>query len=338
MKTKLLSAADEDIRYAGEIIKNGGLVGMPTETVYGLAANALDRNAVLKIFAAKGRPADNPLIVHISRFEQWEPLVREIPEQAKKLAEKFWPGPLTIILPKSSIVGPETSGGLDTVAVRLPANETARKLIEYSTVPIAAPSANISGKPSPTLARHVMEDMDGKIEAVIDGGDCSVGVESTVITLAGAVPTLLRPGGVTPEMLESVLGEIKIHEAVFAKLEDTASAASPGMKYKHYSPKANVVLLKGSLEKFREYVLKQSDKNILAVVFDGEENLPSIKSLTYGEENDSLSQARNIFSVLRQVDEMGAETAFVRYPQRSGVGLAVYNRLIRAAAFEVIEL
>ncbi|MGN0464662.1 MAG: L-threonylcarbamoyladenylate synthase [Acutalibacteraceae bacterium] len=338
MQTKILSTSDEDIKYAGGVIRSGGLVGFPTETVYGLGANALDGEAVRKIFAAKGRPADNPLIVHISRFEQWQSLVTEIPEKAERLAEKFWPGPLTVILRKKDIVPYTTSGGLDTVAVRMPSDETARRLIDAAGVPIAAPSANTSGKPSPTSAKHVFDDMNGKIEAIIDGGKCGVGVESTVVTLVSDVPTLLRPGGVTPEMLEEVLGEINIDEAVYSKLRDGVKATSPGMKYKHYSPGASVVLLKGEFDKFKEYISSHADENTVALVFDGEENGLGVKAIAYGRQDDSLSQAQKLFAALRAVDELGADKAYVRYPNREGVGLAVYNRLIRAAAFEVIEL
>lgn len=338
MQTKLLSTSESDVLAAGDIIKNGGLVAFPTETVYGLGANALDGEAVKEIFKAKGRPADNPLIVHISKIDQWKPLVTEIPESALKLAKAFWPGPLTVILKKTSLVPEETSGRLDTVAVRMPSDETARRLIDAAGVPIAAPSANTSGKPSPTSARHVFEDMDGKIDAIIDGESCSVGVESTVITLATKAPTLLRPGGITPEMLEGVLGKIEIDDAVYSKLKDGVKAASPGMKYKHYSPKAKVTLVKGAFEKFSRYVASVQDENTVALVFDGEEKKLSVKSIPYGKEDDCGAQARNIFSALRKVDEMGASSAYVRYPKREGVGLAVYNRLIRAAAFEVVEL
>lgn len=338
MKTELLTVSDEDIKYAGEILRSGGLVGMPTETVYGLAANALNGDCVRKIYAAKGRPSDNPLIVHISSVDEWAPLVKEIPENALKLAEAFWPGPLTIILKKSDIVPDETSGGLDTVAVRIPSDVNARRLIKSAGVPIAAPSANTSGKPSPTTAKHVMNDLDGKIDAVIDGGECTVGVESTVITLATNPPRLLRPGGITPEMLEGVLGEIEIDNAVYNKLEDGADAASPGMKYKHYSPTARVVLLKGDFEKYKEYIDSNKTDKTIALCFDGEEEKLSVPCLPYGKENDSLSQAQKIFSRLREADEMGAEIVYARYPERTGVGLAVYNRLIRAAAFEVTEL
>lgn len=338
MNTKLLTVSDADIAYAGKILRDGGLVGMPTETVYGLAGNALSGDCVRKIYAAKGRPSDNPLIVHISSFSQWGDLVTEIPEKALKLAKAFWPGPLTIILKKSDIIPKETSGGLDTVAVRMPSDENARRLIESAGLPIAAPSANTSGKPSPTTASHVMNDLSGKIEAVIDGGECKVGVESTVITLATEPPRLLRPGGITPEMIESVIGEIEIDDAVYNKLQDGEKAASPGMKYKHYSPTARVILLQGEFEKYKEYIEEHKTENTVALCFDGEEDKLSVKCLPYGRENDSLSQAQKIFSRLREADETGADTVYARYPEREGVGLAVYNRLIRAAAFEVIEL
>ena len=338
METKLLSSKEEDLRFAAEIIKNGGLVGVPTETVYGLGANALDKKAVKKIFEAKGRPSDNPLIVHINDISQWSELVEEIPENALRLAEKYWPGPLTIILKKKDIIPMETSGNLDTVAVRIPDSEITRELIFLSGVPIAAPSANTSGMPSPTTANHVIHDLDGKIEAVIDGGECRVGVESTVITLAADKPRLLRPGGITPRMLEEVLGEIEIDKAVYNKLDDTEKASSPGMKYKHYSPKAKVVILKGDFDKYNKYIEENKTENTVALCFDGEERMLKVKSISYGKSTDSFSQAKNIFSALRKLDDMGADVVYVRYPDRSGMGLAVYNRLIRAAAFEVIEL
>lgn len=338
MITKLLTVSDDDIKYAGGILRSGGLVAMPTETVYGLAGNALSGDCVRKIYEAKGRPSDNPLIVHISSLDEWAPLVRDIPENALRLAESFWPGPLTIILKKSDIVPAETSGGLDTVAVRMPSDENARRLIKSAGVPIAAPSANTSGKPSPTTAQHVMNDLYGKIDAVIDGGECSVGVESTVITLVTNPPRLLRPGGITPEMLEEVLGEIEIDDAVYNKLEDGKNAASPGMKYKHYSPAARVILLKGNFDKYKEYIGSNKTEKTIALCFDGEEEKLGVPCLPYGKEHDSLSQAQKIFSRLRQADEMGADMVYARYPERTGVGLAVYNRLIRAAAFEVIEL
>ena len=341
METKILkinSPDDEKIKLVGEILRDGGLAAIPTETVYGLAGNALQGKCAEKIFTAKGRPSDNPLIVHISNFSQWEPLVKEITDSARALAEVFWPGPLTIILPKSDLVPEEVSGGLDTVAVRMPENEIARAIIESAGVPLAAPSANLSGKPSPTSASHVIDDMNGRIEAIVDSGDCNVGVESTVITLATSPARLLRPGKVTSEMLTEILGEIEIDSAVFDKLLDGAEAASPGMKYKHYSPDAPVVLLKGSFEGFVRYVKDNAKEGTVALCFEGEEASLDVPCITYGKRNDPSSQAKHIFDALRRVDKMGAKQVFARFPENEGMGLAVFNRLLRAAAFNIIEV
>ncbi|MDD6395452.1 MAG: L-threonylcarbamoyladenylate synthase [Firmicutes bacterium] len=339
LNTLLLHNTDQDIARAGEILRGGGLVAIPTETVYGLAANALDGQAVAKIFKAKGRPQDNPLIVHISELSQWNALVREIPPQAMALAKSYWPGPLTIILPKSGIIPDEVSAGLDTVAVRFPSMRTTRKIIDAAGVPLAAPSANLSGSPSPTCAKHTMNDMAGRIEAVLDGGDCNFGVESTVVTLAGAVPRLLRPGAVTPEDLREVLGEVEIDEAVMGKLKEGAKAASPGMKYKHYSPKAEVTIVKSDLEAFCKMAEKIDNKETtFALCFDGEERTIPLKCVTYGREDDSLTQSHRLFTALRELDEQGAEKVYARCPSTDGVGMAVYNRLLRAAGFNVIEL
>lgn len=339
LNTLLLHNTDEDIAQAGEILRNGGLVAVPTETVYGLAANALDGQAVAKIFKAKGRPQDNPLIVHISELSQWNFLVSEIPPQAMALAEAYWPGPLTIILPKSDIIPDEVSAGLDTVAVRYPSMRTTRKIIDAAGVPLAAPSANLSGSPSPTCAKHTMNDMNGRIDAVLDGGDCNFGVESTVVTLAGDVPRLLRPGAVTPEDLREVLGEIEIDEAVMGKLKEGVKAASPGMKYKHYSPKAEVTIIKSDFEEFCRLAEEIKDKEtVFALCFDGEENKIPLKCVTYGREDDSLTQSHRLFTALRELDEQGARVVYARCPSTEGVGMAVYNRLLRAAGFNVIEL
>ncbi|MBQ8028921.1 MAG: threonylcarbamoyl-AMP synthase [Clostridia bacterium] len=342
MKTEIFeikSSDDEKIQIAGKALREGKLVAIPTETVYGLAANALDEKAVRSIFAAKGRPSDNPLIVHISRLEQWDFLVEKIDERAKLLAEKFWPGPLTIILKKSDVVPEATSGGLKTVAVRMPSHPIARAIIEASGVPLAAPSANTSGKPSPTTAKHVEKDLFGKIDYIVNGGDCSVGVESTVITLATEKPTLLRPGGITPEMLEGVLGEIEISDSVFNKLSEDSEAASPGMKYQHYSPKAKIVIVKADEERYCSFLSEVADEKTVALCFEEDkEKLSFVKTVVYGKEKDSFSQASSLFDSLRQVDEVGAEIAYARFPEMSGVGLAVFNRLIRAAAFNIIEV
>ncbi len=337
MKTEILKATEESIEKAAAIIKDGGVVGLPTETVYGLGANAFDSSAVEKIFEAKGRPKDNPMIVHVSSIDEVYPLVKKFPEEAKKLAEKYWPGPLTIIMPKSDKVPARTSGNLDTVAVRMPSHPVMRKVIEKSGCPIAAPSANLSGSPSPTNAKYVFEDMDGRIELILDGGECEVGLESTVITLATEKPRLLRPGGITPEQLEEVLGEIIIDKAVKSKLEENAKASSPGMKYKHYAPKIKVVIIKADKEKYAEYVSSHSE-NAAALCFEDDAQNMSVPTVTYGRSDDSSSQAKRLFDALRELDETGAEIAFAHCPSDEGVGLAVYNRLLRSAGFEVIEL
>lgn len=335
---KVTSEYDEALDRAAEIIKRGGIVAIPTETVYGLAGNALDGAVTDKIYAAKGRPSDNPLIVHISDISQWAPLVKEIPESALALASEYWPGPLTVILPKSEIVPDKVSGGLSTVAVRMPSDKVARRIIEKSGVPLAAPSANTSGKPSPTSAKYVIEDLMGKVDAIVDAGDCSVGVESTVISLCETPPRLLRPGGITVEMLTEVLGEIAIDDAVFNKLSEGQTAASPGMKYKHYSPDAQVVIIKGSFESYNKFIEENKTENTVALCFEGEEKSLSVRCVTYGKRNDPSSQAKNIFDALRRVDELGADKVFARYPETDGVGMAVFNRLVRAAAFNIIEV
>ena len=341
MNTVLLKDTDEDIKKAAEIIKNGGLVGMPTETVYGLGANALNPKAVLDIFKAKGRPADNPLIVHISDVSQIEKfsLAEEIPEYAKILAEKFWPGPLTMIVKKGKAVPDEVSAGLDTVAIRFPSHPVAQKLISFAGLPVAAPSANLSGSPSPTTPQHVMRDLKGKIPAIIDGGICNVGLESTVITLTENPPRLLRPGGITLEQLRDALGEVALDDAVLHKLKEGRRAASPGMKYKHYAPKANVTILKGGNRDFYDFVNANSHSNRAVICYD--EDAPFIKGNKFllGSKSDSAQQAHRLFDVLRQIDLNPEITAvYARCPDINGVGLAVYNRLIRAAGFEVKDL
>lgn len=342
MKTELLKSTPENIKKAAKILKNGGLVGIPTETVYGLAANALDGKAVAKIFEAKGRPADNPLIVHIADFGDIEKfnLVSEVPEAAKALAKHFWPGPLTIIMKKGEAVPSEVSAGLGTVAIRFPCHPDARRIIEAASVPLAAPSANLSGSPSPTTAQHVMNDLDGRIDAVLDGGECSVGLESTVITLADTVPRVLRPGGVTVEQLREVLGTVEVDEAVLNRLAEGKTAASPGMKYKHYAPRANVVLLKCTDSEYIDYVNDHGGVGVAALCCD--EDLPrlkNVKTVSLGKRGDYEAQAHSLFESLRRIDGYGdVITVYSRLPGTDGVGMAVYNRLIRAAGFEVIDL
>ena len=341
MKTQLFTNTPENIIKTAEILKSGGLAAIPTETVYGLAADALNGEAVAKIFAAKGRPMDNPLIVHVAEFEDIErfALVREIPEAAKKLAKVFWPGPLTIIMKKGGVIPDEVSAGLDTVAIRLPSHPSARAIIKAADTPLAAPSANLSGSPSPTTAQHVMNDMDGKIDAVFDGGACGVGVESTVITLAEDTPRLLRPGRVTLEQLREVLGEVELDSAVLNKLKDGQKVASPGMKYKHYAPKANVILLKCTDDEFINYVNRCGGSGVAALCCDEDARKLCVKYISLGKRNDYEAHAQRLFDSLRRIDGYGnIVTVYTRLPSTDGVGLAVYNRLIRAAGFEVIDL
>lgn len=338
MNTLNLTSSQEDLEKAGRILRKGGLVGIPTETVYGLAANAFNGAAVARIFKAKCRPMDNPLIVHIAEISEWKPLVKKITHEAEKLAKKFWPGPLTIILPKSDLIPDEVSAGLETVAVRMPSHPVARGIIKAAGVPLAAPSANLSGKPSPTAAAHVLHDMSGRIEAVVDGGECGVGVESTVISLAGDVPCLLRPGGVTLEQLRETLGEVNVNHAVYDQLKDGETAASPGMKYKHYAPSAKVVVLRGESEEYIKFVNSHAGGGVAAICYDEEIPLLNVKTISCGKMGDSESQAHFLFEALRKADDIGAEIAYAHYPSTDGVGLAVYNRLMRAAAFEVIDV
>ncbi len=334
MNTKILGTKKEDIELAGKILSDGGLVAFPTETVYGLGADALNDEAVKNIYKAKGRPSDNPLIVHIAKKEDIVPLVKEVTEEAKAVIDRFFPAPLTIILPKSEKVGNVVSGGLDTVAVRMPQNPVARAVIEAAKTPIAAPSANTSGLPSPTKASRVIEDMSGKIDAIIDGGDCEFGVESTVITLATEVPTILRPGAITKEMLLEVLPKVEVAKAVLEGMKNDEVAASPGMKYKHYAPKARVIIVNADKEKYEKFV--NFRKDAFALCFEGDN--VDVPKVTFGKENDDLSQAKELFDSLRKLDDMGAKKVYARIPHKDGVGMAVYNRLIRAAAFCVLDL
>ena len=344
MQTLKLTNSKQDIETAGKLLKDGELVAIPTETVYGLAADALNGEAVANIFKAKGRPMDNPLIVHIADLSQVDDLVAFVPPVLEDLAKAFWPGPLTVIMEKSDLIPDEVSAGLDTVAIRMPSHPVARAIIKAAGTPLAAPSANTSGMPSPTTAAHVLHDMDGKISAVVDGGPCEVGVESTVLTLCTRVPRILRPGRVTPEDLFDVLGDVEVDDAVLGQLAEGAVAASPGMKYKHYSPKAEVYIVDGSAEGFAKYVNEKvaeraaEEAAVAALVFDGEEALVNCVTLPFGAEDDSLGQAEHLFDDLRRADELGVSDIYVRCPSAEGVGLAVMNRLLRAAEFRIIEV
>lgn len=340
MDTRLLLPTKENINTVGEALRCGELAAVPTETVYGLAANALNGAAVREIFAAKGRPMDNPLIVHISDFSQIErfSLVKEIPKQAYALAERYWPGPLTIIMPKGSAVPDEVSAGLDTVAIRFPSHPVVKAVITAADCPLAAPSANTSGSPSPTTAKHVYHDMQGKIPYILDGGICEVGVESTVVTLCTPAPMLLRPGGITLEQLSDVLGEVQVSDAVLNKLRDGEKAESPGMKYKHYAPKANLILVKADDEKYIEFVNSKASAQVGALCYDEDVIRLRVKTFSYGAKGDYAMQANRLFDALREIDNTDVSLVYGRCPDTDGLAMAVYNRLIRSAGFEVIEL
>ena len=335
-----MKSEKEDLITAAQLIKKGGVVAVPTETVYGLAADALDDDAVKKIFKAKGRPADNPLIVHISDISQImeKKLVKEIPEKAKMLMDSFWPGPLTIIMEKGESIPKSVCAGLDSVAIRFPSHETVKEIISLSGCPLAAPSANISGKPSPTSFAHVVHDMYGKIDAIVDGGDCKVGLESTVITMITPTPRILRPGYITKEDIEKIIGEVDIDRAVLDQMNENDKASSPGMKYKHYSPSARVILLKGSSERFIDYVNSSKENNLTVLCYDEEQDMIKRKCIPLGKKDDLDHQARKLFDALRKTDDDGTELVYAHTPQTQGVGMAIYNRLIRAAGFEVIEI
>ena len=333
--TKLLGTSEEELRYAAGLLARGEIVGMPTETVYGLAADAENPRAVERIFAAKGRPQDNPLIVHIAETAQLEEYAHSIPDIAYRLAEKFWPGPLTMVLPKKEKIPDITSAGLNTVGIRMPCHEAARSLIRYSGKALAAPSANLSGSPSPTEASHVIADMNGRIPAVVDGGSCPVGVESTVISFEGNAVRLLRPGFVSAEEL-SEWAEVIQDKHITEAAAEGEQVLSPGMKYKHYSPKANVVIVDGGEEQYLDYVNHQVGNGVCAMLFGSEADRCMIPHIAYGDTSEE--QAARLFAVLRKLDDIGAEQVYARIPSTEGVGLAVYNRLLRAAGFETVKL
>ena len=335
MKTQLLTPQENGAALAGEILRRGGVVAIPTETVYGLAASALDEQAVRRIFAAKGRPSDNPLIVHICELEQLDLLWRDVPEKALRLARAFWPGPLTMVLPKTDGVPSCVSAGLDTVGVRFPAHEQAQAVIRAAGVPVAAPSANASGRPSPTEAQHVLEDMDGKIDAILDGGPCAVGVESTVVDLTGERPRILRPGAVTLEMIERALGRTEVDDAVFRPPAADETPRAPGMKYRHYAPKAPVLVFEGAPQRTAVEIsaLLQPGDGVLG--FDdcrlAFAACPDI--VCYGKSYDGIQQSRELFSALRFFDRLPCKRILAQGCRPYGVGAAVRNRLCKAAGF-----
>jgi L-threonylcarbamoyladenylate synthase len=339
MKTLYLSADDVQtpIR-AAEIIKKGGLVAIPTETVYGLGANGLDEQAVAKIFEAKGRPQDNPLILHVDSPERIVDYAHHIPQAAFDLAERFWPGPLTIILPAKEFIPKRTTGGLSTVGLRCPDCAVTREIIRLAGVPVAAPSANISGKPSTTTAQHVLHDHDGKIELIVDGGPCRVGVESTIVDLTERRPRLLRPGGIGPEQLIEVLGDLVVDKAVTAQIDKDEVVKAPGMKYRHYAPSEPVVIVSGSREKAAAYIRAHFEPGDRVLCF--EEELPLYEGcnpLSYGQEADVNTLSAGLFGALRELDDPTVHQVYARCPVGGGVAYAVQNRLKKAAAFHIVD-
>ena len=332
MHTELCQADEASIRRAAALLRAGELVAFPTETVYGLGADALNGEAAARIFAAKGRPADNPLIAHIAGESGLAGLIAGEPcACARALMRAFWPGPMTLIFPKSARVPREVTAGLDTVAVRMPSHPVARALIRAAQTPIAAPSANRSGRPSPTTAAHVLEDMEGRIPLILDGGPCEVGLESTVVDVTGARPRILRPGGVTLEMLEGVVGDVDVDEGVLHQLQAGSQARSPGMKYKHYAPKGEVTIVTGP--RAAQEIARLYD------AADGRAAILAFSQADYGARR--VYRLKNapgeLFAALRQLDEDGMETIYAEDVPTAGVGLAVMNRLMRAAAFRVVE-
>lgn len=326
---------------AGEIIRQGGLVAFPTETVYGLGGSALNSRAAEKIYAAKGRPQDNPLIIHVSAVDEIESYC-EMDDMSRTIAKLFMPGPITVIMKKKPIVPDSVTAGLPTVAVRCPQNRQARDFIAAAGVAIAAPSANTSGRPSPTSAAHVLEDLNGKIEMILDGGPCDIGLESTIVRVKDGNIELLRPGGVTPEQLCAVFGKehFRMNDAILHKLADNEKPISPGMKYRHYSPKAPVVLVEAATDEQKNRYIKAriGEGNKIGVLcFDEDLSLfsgPYVRSL--GRRDDFSAQSHMLFAMLREFDETDVNTIYAKTPPKEGIGLALYNRLIKAAGFDVV--
>ena len=346
-KVAIIKDINTDIRFieeAGKVIRNGGTVAFPTETVYGLGANALDDEAVRKIFIAKGRPQDNPLIIHVSTKEISE-LVKDVPEVAQKIIDKFWPGPLTVILEKKDIIPNVTSANLNTIGIRMPNSEIALKLIELAERPIAAPSANISGRPSPTEVERCVEDLNGRVDYIIGGESSDIGVESTIVDCTVNPPLVLRPGGITLEMLKEINPEIELDKALKSKPNDDFKPKAPGMKYKHYAPNAHLKIIKGKNEKtieiINEIVENDIEKGNDIAILTTNENLNKFnngKVISLGSENDLKEIAKNLFEALRKCDDLGVQYILCQGFEENGVGLAIMNRLNKAAGYDILEV
>lgn len=332
----------EVIKEASDILHAGDMVAFPTETVYGLGADALDEMASKKIYAAKGRPSDNPLIVHVANEQQISPLVKEIPESARKLMKAFWPGPLTIIFNKSDVVPYGTTGGLDTVAIRMPNHKVALTLIEESNIPIAAPSANTSGRPSPTTAMHVMDDLNGKISMVIDGGAVGIGIESTIVDVTGDIPMILRPGYINKKMLEEVVGEVTIDKAILGPVSPDLKPKAPGMKYKHYAPKADFTMFDGDIDKVADRInelaesyIKKGYKVGIISSAESKDRYRYGEVISIGSRNNELSISKNLYKVLREFDDKQVDYILGETFRSEELGQAIMNRLLKAAGYQV---
>ena len=340
------SFRDEELEEACRILQKGGLVAFPTETVYGLGGDAMHPEASAKIYAAKGRPSDNPLIVHIADMDALEDIAQSVPEAAVKLADHFWPGPLTMIFPKKEAVPKSTTGGLETVAVRMPSHPVARALIRESGVYIAAPSANTSGRPSPTKAEHVKEDLDGRIDMILDGGAVGIGLESTIVDLSTGVPTILRPGYIPGEMLEDVLGEVQVDPAILSqKMNPNIVAKAPGMKYRHYAPKGQMTIIEGDtgkvVDEINRLVKEKTDEGCSVAVIATEETkdayaCANVRSV--GSRATEGSIAAGLYDILREMDHIGAEYIYAESFEKDTLGKAIMNRMLKAAAYHVIKV
>lgn len=336
---------EEHFKTAIHILQSGGLVAFPTETVYGLGANALDEQAAKKIYKAKGRPSDNPLIVHIAHINALYELTAKISEKALRLAEVFWPGPLTMIFPKSSIIPFSTTGGLDTVAIRFPNHDIARALITYSGLYLAAPSANLSGRPSPTKASHVIEDMQGKIDMIIDGGDVGIGIESTILDMTEEIPVILRPGYITKSKIEQIIGEVIIDKAILTTEEKGLIPKAPGMKYKHYAPQGELTIVEGNIKRVIERINQEAEKktaagNKVGIIATTETKafykIGEVRCIGSREKEESI--ARGLYTVLREFDSIGAQYIYTESFQSDKLGQAIMNRLLKAAGHQLIKV
>ncbi|MBQ7925978.1 MAG: threonylcarbamoyl-AMP synthase [Lachnospiraceae bacterium] len=349
MKTKIFTMSNQhrdkdSLQEAGEILRRGGLVAFPTETVYGLGGDALNRESSRKIYAAKGRPSDNPLIVHICRLEDMDALVRQVTPEARAVAEAFWPGPLTLILPKSDLVPYETTGGLDTVAIRFPSHPVARQLIDCAGGYVAAPSANLSGKPSPTVAKYVIQDMDGRVDAIIDGGEVGIGLESTIIDMTVQPPQILRPGYVTRQMLQQVLGQVDVDATILSN-ESGQAPKAPGMKYRHYAPQGEMCIVAGDQEQVSAYINEQISRDKAqgerVGVICTDETAGTYRDAVIknaGSRGDEESIARHLYTILREFDDEQVTRIYSEDFAPEGLGQAIMNRLLKAAGHKRIEL